>query len=228
MKTYFARGPSLQRLLFCLFLMLLIFASPAIGKNAIMAPLVTNSMLLDIGRVGDNLVAVGERGHILRSSDNGSSWVQVAVPTRATLTAVFFIDHQTGWVVGHDQVILRTSDGGQSWQQVYENIAADSPLLDIVFLDQNHGYAIGAYGQFLETFDGGSNWEGRWISEDDFHLNQIIAVGEKVFIAAEAGYVYRSDDGGKNVDNIEPWLYGLLFWHFSHVRRPPIVARAAW
>ncbi|MEE4254409.1 MAG: YCF48-related protein, partial [Desulfuromusa sp.] len=119
-----------------------------------------------------------------------------------------------GWVVGHDQVILRTGDGGKNWELVYENSEAESPLLDILFLDDKHGYAIGAYGQFMESFDGGSSWEGRWISEDDFHLNQIIAVGDQLFIAAEAGFVYRSDDQGQTWTLLDPDYQGSFFGIF--------------
>ncbi|SEA71004.1 Uncharacterized protein SAMN05660420_02909 [Desulfuromusa kysingii] len=187
-------------------------ASPVISADtAVIAPLATQSLLLDGQRIDDTLVVVGERGHILISEDNGSSWMQCQVPTRATLTAVYFIDRQNGWVVGHDQVILRTRDGGSSWKLVYENPEAQSPLLDILFLDDNHGYAIGAYGQFLESFDAGSSWEGRWISEDDFHLNQIVAVGDQLFIAAEAGFAYRSDDQGQNWTLLDPDYQGSFF-----------------
>ncbi len=198
-----------------MFLFFGIVVSVHAAENAVIAPLATHSMLLDAQAIGNNSIAVGERGHILISDDNGTNWAQVEVPTRATLTSVFFIDSQNGWVAGHDQVILRSRDGGRSWEQVYENIDAQSPLLDIFFLDSDHGYAIGAYGQFLESFDGGSSWEGRWISEDDFHLNQMIAVGEQLFIAAEAGYAYRSDDGGQNWIQLNPDYMGSFFGIFA-------------
>ncbi|MEE4252601.1 MAG: YCF48-related protein, partial [Desulfuromusa sp.] len=187
----------------------------AIGsETAIIAPLATHSLLLDAQRVDNTLIAVGERGHILISDDNGNSWSQSQAPTRATLTGIYFIDPLNGWVVGHDQVILRTTNGGKKWDLVYENPEAQSPLLDIIFLDDMHGYAIGAYGQFLESFDGGSSWEGRWISEDDFHLNQIIAAGDQLFIAAEAGYAYRSDDQGETWTLLEPGYQGSFFGIF--------------
>ncbi|MDA3903073.1 MAG: YCF48-related protein [Desulfuromusa sp.] len=184
------------------------------SETAVIAPLASHSLLLDAQRIESALIAVGERGHILISEDNGNSWIQAQVPTRATLTAVYFIDSQSGWVVGHDQVILRTTDGGKTWALVYENAEAESPLLDIFFLDAQHGFAIGAYGQFLESFDGGSSWEGRWISEDDFHLNQIIVVEDQLFIAAEAGYAYRSDDVGQNWTLLEPDYQGSFFGIF--------------
>ena len=103
--------------------------------HAVIAPLAADSLLLD-GTVVDGLaVVVGERGHILRSEDQGRSWRQAAVPTRATLTGVHFHDRQLGWAVGHDATILRTVDGGQSWEVVYSAPEEESPLLDVWFRD---------------------------------------------------------------------------------------------
>lgn len=212
MNYYFAQYNRFYFIILSILLLFPCFVVPATGsENSVVAPLASRSLLLDAQRVENTIIAVGERGHILISEDSGNSWSQAQVPTRATLTGIYFFNRQNGWVVGHDQVILRTQDGGKSWKLVYENAAAESPLLDVYFLDAKHGYAIGAYGQFLETFDAGNNWEGRWISEDDFHLNQMLPVGEHLFIAAEAGRVYRSDDDGKNWIALAPDYEGSFF-----------------
>ena len=182
-------------------------------------PLAEKSLLLDGQLIGDRIIVVGERGHILISEDNGRSWQQQPVPTRATLTSVFFIDPANGWAAGHDSIILRTSDGGRRWQEVYGDPEDERPILDLWFRDGIHGYAVGAYGLFLATHDGGRSWnhvdfnpatlildnvncddpcaeeeeEETWT---DFHLNQITATDNgRVLIAAEAGNIYRSDDG---------------------------------
>lgn len=183
-------------------------ASPA----AVKARLAERSLLLDGSAVEGLTVLVGERGHILRSVDGGRTWQQADVPTRATLTGVFFHDKNLGWAVGHDQVILRTTDGGRDWQLVHAPADAESPLLDVWFADSRHGYAIGAYGAFLETGDGGESWTERRIQEEDFHLNQIVhAGGERLYIAAEAGTVLRSDDGGRSWDLLAPPYEGSFF-----------------
>ena len=74
----------------------------------------------------------------------------------------------------------------------------ERPLLDVWFRDARAGFAVGAYGYFLATEDGGRTWTPRTVSEDDFHLNALIpaAGSRRLYIAAEAGVVYRSDDGG--------------------------------
>ena len=177
-------------------------------EQAAKAPLAVGSLLLDGSAVGSRLVVVGERGHILVSTDDGASWRQSRVPTRALLTAVHMHDERTGWAVGHDAVILRTRDGGETWSLVHEAPEEERPLLDVWFRDRRTGFAVGAYGYFLATKDGGKTWVSRTVGEDDFHLNALVPVAQpnpgphgarsqRLYIAAEAGTAYRSDDDGR-------------------------------
>ena len=52
--------------------------------------LAAKSPLFAITSAGPRLVAVGQRGHILISDDNGAQWQQVPVPVSIDLTAVHF------------------------------------------------------------------------------------------------------------------------------------------
>ncbi|MDE0028226.1 MAG: YCF48-related protein [Deltaproteobacteria bacterium] len=166
------------------------------AKPAVQAPLAATTLLLDAATAGDRVIAVGQRGHIL-ISDDGANWKQAQVPVRALLTAVHMHDATTGWAVGHDAVILRTGDAGDTWRLLHRAPEEERPLLDVWFRDKETGFAVGAYGYFLATRDGGATWTSRAISQDDFHLNEIVPAGaERLLIAAEAGVVYRSDDGG--------------------------------
>ena len=180
----------------------------ASAEEAVKARLAIESLLLDGAAAGSRLVVVGERGHILLSDDSGESWSQAEVPTRALLTAVHMHDERVGWAVGHDAMILRTRDGGETWTMVHRAPEEELPLLDVWFRDERTGFAAGAYGYFLATADGGDTWTARAISEDDFHLNALFPAGgeptesqtpesQRLYIAAEAGVAYRSDDGGE-------------------------------
>jgi photosystem II stability/assembly factor-like uncharacterized protein len=126
---------------------------------AIESPKAAKGLMIDVVHAGKRLVAVGDRGHILYSDDQGSTWTQAKVPTRQLLTAVYFVDDQHGWAVGHDAQILSSSDGGATWTQQYQDLKRESPLLDIWFKDASHGLAVGAYGALIETTDGGKTWE---------------------------------------------------------------------
>ncbi len=205
-----------------------------INDYSVIAPLASKSLLLD-GIVKDGkFIAVGERGHTL-VSNNGGDWKQVNVPTRSTLTGVYFLNRNLGWVVGHDAVILRTTDGGQHWKKVHYAPEEEAPLLSIWFRDEQYGIAIGAYGYFLISHDGGKTWirnelnvnnidlpdEG--ITKDDIdadgftdtydlHLNDIaLSDAGQLYIAAEAGRVYRSDDFGESWNEMPSPYIGSLF-----------------
>ena len=184
----------------------------ASDERAVSAPLVTQSLFLDGAAIGDHMVVVGERGHILVSRDAGLTWTQAEVPTRVTLTGVSLHDLTRGWAVGHDAIILRTRDGGLTWETVYAAAEEERPLLDVWFENAEHGYAIGAYGYFLETGDGGDTWQSRKISASDYHLNQISAASsQRLYIAAEAGTVFRSDDGGNSWKKLTTPYEGSFF-----------------
>ncbi|MFS2092995.1 YCF48-related protein [Pseudomonas sp. Pseusp11] len=115
------------------------------GATAVGAPLSTpampvpaaqKSVLIDLARAGTRLVAVGERGLVLLSDDNGQSWRQASVPVSVSLTAVRFVDAQKGWAVGHAGVVLATRDGGEHWTLQLDGARAAQLELDAAKADQ--------------------------------------------------------------------------------------------
>jgi len=172
-------------------------------------------LLLDVVHAGKRLVAVGDRGHILFSDDQGNHWTQARVPTRQMLTAVYFVDDQHGWAVGHDAQILASTDGGATWTRQFEDLKREAPLLDLWFKDASTGFAVGAYGALLETTDGGQHWENvseRIDNPDQFHLNAIAAVKDAgLFVVGEQGSMFRSADWGQTWEHVDGPYQGSLF-----------------
>ncbi len=197
-------------------------------QAAAIAPLAERSLLLGCAAAGSRRIVVGERGHILISSDSGANWRQVPVPTRSTLTAALLRDDGRAWAVGHDLSVLRSDDGGDSWQLLHREPEEDRPLLDIWFADARNGIAVGAYGLLMRTADGGDSWQFDELqlenpnSEDllpgeeplppDYHLNAI-AEGRDgaLYLAAEAGFLYRSDDRGASWRELPSPYHGSFF-----------------
>ena len=181
-------------------------------EAAAMARLASRTLTLDAFAVDGAYVAVGERGHILISTDGGETWQQQQVPTRTALAGVYFHDRNLGWAVGHDSAILRTVDGGTTWELVNWAPDDEAPFFDVWFSDADNGVVIGAYGGFHETTDGGATWSSRWISEDDWHLHKIArSENGRLYIAGEAGSVYRSDDDGENWVTLPTLYQGSYF-----------------
>lgn len=106
--------------------------------------------------------AIGDRGTVLFSNDDGASWTP---PAAAIPTAVRSFDFSTIarrgnriWIAGSPgSMVLHSPDGGASWQ-----VAATGqtlPIRRITFVDDEHGWAVGALGTILATSDGGKSWQ---------------------------------------------------------------------
>ena len=176
------------------------------------APLAAKSLLLAVTRAGEKLVAVGDRGHVLISADQGRTWTQSLTPTRALLTGVSFADAHHGWTVGHDGVIMATNDAGLTWTRQDSGKDLETVYLDVYFHDPNHGFAIGAYGKFVVTADGGKNWTAAKPAEDEVHYNRITeGPGGYLYLAGEGGLMLVSRDGGKAWIKAELPYHGSLF-----------------
>ncbi len=163
--------------------------------------------LLDVARAGSRLVAVGERGHVLLSDDQGASWRQAkTVPTRVTLNAVQAVDAKTLWAAGHGATILRSDDGGDTWVLVTGDSNAPDVLMSIhVDASSGRGLATGGFGFALASSDAGKSWKPATLAEGDAgekHLNRIVVTkGGDWWIAAEGGTLLR----GKGGDVSAPW-----------------------
>ncbi|MCW5636435.1 MAG: hypothetical protein KIT17_24085 [Rubrivivax sp.] len=176
-------------LLLALLLALSASAAPvgdALDRPALQVRRPAQVVLLAVAQAGDRLVAVGERGVIAISGDQGQSWRQVPCPVSVTLTQVRFADARHGVAVGHGGTVLATSDGGQHWEprldgrrlaqlaldaarsagdatrvRDAERLLADGPdkpLLDVAIWNAQRWMVVGAYGIALRTEDGGRSW----------------------------------------------------------------------
>jgi photosystem II stability/assembly factor-like uncharacterized protein len=156
----------------------------------------TRLLLTDSARIGNRVVAVGDRGYIVYSDSNGESWERAETPANVPLlNSVFFADAKNGWAVGHDSVILKSTDEGKKWTQAFSAPNDQRPLMDILFTDANTGFAVGAYGLYYETTDAGKTWTARKLVEPP---KKAAAPPPKKGKDAKADL--EIDDGGKGGD----------------------------
>lgn len=66
----------------------------------------SRAIFYDIIKSGNSLWLIGSGGQILRSPDNGDSWITVPSPTTADLLSVHFVDARSGWITGDRGTVL--------------------------------------------------------------------------------------------------------------------------
>lgn len=121
--------------------------------------LASRALINGVARAGPRLVAVGQRGHVLYSDNDGAAWLQAAVPLSSDLAAVTFTDARHGWAVGHDAVVLHSADGGASWRRAdtgtQTGLTAGATLADGSLL------LVSQAGQLLRSRDGGASFKAQ-------------------------------------------------------------------
>lgn len=181
-------------------------------------PFATTQMMLAVARAGTRIVAVGDRGVVLLSDDDGASFRQARlVPAQAALTTVAFADARTGIAGGQWGVLLRTDDGGETWRLLRSDLGTDRPIFSVTYVGPDHAIAVGLWSLLLETRDGGASWQERQLAPPpgstraDLNLTCIFGNGRTLFITAEGGKLLRSDDRGASWAYVETGYAGT-FW----------------
>jgi photosystem II stability/assembly factor-like uncharacterized protein len=149
----------------------------------------------------------------LDTSFSQTGWYQQISGTGYTLNSVFFVDANTGYVVGDTtissltfQIILKTTNGGLNWiNQTPPFPNNQNALKSVYFVDANTGYACGG-GIFsnlafvIKTTDGGLNWtnvynQSGYTMQSIFFINALTGTG--VGGNSHPNF-FRTTDGGTN------------------------------
>ncbi len=134
----------------------------------------------------DVFIVCGDYGTLLRSTDNGSSWIPRISPTTAFLEAVAFSTPSIGIAVGTNGTILRTTDQGVTWSDVNNILSGgQSSYRQLVAFPNGTYYAsTDSSGLFRSTDHGAS-----WLSVN--HAPRTIAMGfnnEKIGVIADSAW----------------------------------------
>lgn len=165
------------------------------------------------------LIAAGELGQVLYSTNQGKEWQRAALPQdrQALLNQITMAaDGLNGIAVGHEGWILRTSDGGLSWTEAAFAQHNGEPLMSVARLPSGIWIAVGAFGRALQSRDAGASWQpysfaGAHI--EDKHLNRIVGSvdGQQWLVVGERGLVLRSDDAGSSWSEVTSFYTGSLY-----------------
>jgi len=139
----------------------------------------------------DTVIAVGDNGYIIRTTDGGTHWDSIPSNTVNTLSKVTFLNDTIGYACGTKGTVLKTSNGGQNWVNV--GISTSMDFLSMSFINKDTGWVAGGIGDFFhygplgskgvlaKTVDGGNTW-----SIDSSFTKTIASV---FFIDKDTGFI---------------------------------------
>jgi len=141
----------------------------------------------------------GNKGKVVRSEDDGLTWIVQTTPTLQHLQDIASWDSKRAVAVGNKGVVIATSNGGTSWTEVPAPLSkVSNKLLRVKALPGGRAWAIGEMGALLESSDYGHTWQRRRDEEDAAWNDVLFLDASKGWLMGEAGRMMRTADGGKN------------------------------
>lgn len=179
-------------------------------------------VLMDVARAGPDLVAVGERGTVLRTATNDVlrtaapdlRWSRAATTVSRTLTGIAFASPTLGVAVGHGGVLLRSDSGGRDWTEISTPAVGQASLLGVAATGPANFAAFGAFGMLATSDDGGLTWTRREVLGPDFdrHLYALLPLDAATWmLAGESGTLALTADGGAHWSELRSPYQGSFF-----------------
>ena len=110
-------------------------------------------------------IAVGKDGMILKSTDQGISWIQAFAGVDDDFNSIVFVDANIGYIAAEES-ILKSTDGGETWTTVAGGFNGE--LNELSFAGEMVGFVAGELGYIGLTTNGGSTWTD--LNTNSFHL----------------------------------------------------------
>lgn len=135
-----------------------------------------------------HVIACGDRGDILYSSNSGVNWSVTSGGEQDDIQSIYFPAPLTGYAVNNDGEVFKTTNGGTVWSESY---AGSHNLNDVWFVNPATGYVCtrsfslsspGASSSMLKTVNGGANW-------NEITFNNISSLSSVCFADALTGWV---------------------------------------
>jgi photosystem II stability/assembly factor-like uncharacterized protein len=148
----------------------------------------------DIEWVNEDVAYITGENIILKTIDEGLSWIEQEAPSDHLMLALDFYDEQNGLIVGQEGTAYRTSDGGAIWNIISLGTSVD--LKDIKYVSNSIVYITGNDGSLFKSTNGGIDWSQQEINTQS-DLNSVIFVSiDTGYIATSNSEIIRTLDGG--------------------------------
>ncbi|MFQ5436083.1 MAG: WD40/YVTN/BNR-like repeat-containing protein, partial [Anaerolineae bacterium] len=139
-------------------------------------------------------IAVGESGHVMKTTDGGENWTNLVSGTTTDLHAISIPVGDIGYVVGNLGKIICTTSAGMNWFDLNSGTAKN--LYGVFFTDDSTGTAVGENGTIIKTTDWGTTWNPQNSGINKI-LYDVYAIDQQKAVAVgEGGIILRTENGG--------------------------------
>jgi photosystem II stability/assembly factor-like uncharacterized protein len=163
-------------------------------------------------RFVDNKIHVDDDVLAAQSGRGTTQIGKGTLPVTEDILGVYFLDDETGYVVGYNGLIVKITDGGTNWD--YQSSGTKYRLEDVEFVNYSIGYAVGDRGTIVKTVDGGATWMPL-MSGTNKTIYDVDFVGTQVgYAVCEDGYILKTTDAGSTWTSMQPGtndLYSVSF-----------------
>ena len=144
---------------------------------------------------GNNVWLTCNGGLLMKSTNSGANWSELYPKARNLFSDIYFINEDTGWVVGDSDQVRKTTDGGSNWNLLHQT-TSQNPLNAVFFINQNTGWAAGYNGKFIKSTNGGYNWFAL-LNAPNKNLNDIYFKDDQTgWVVGDSSAFARTTDGG--------------------------------
>jgi len=126
-----------------------------------------------------------------RTYNGGEDWEEFQIINSSSVTDIYFINGQEGWLTISDSVCGHTIDGGASWD--YTRVPSDRLYL-VYFYDKNLGFIHCLNSDMYQSSDGGKTWH--LVHQQFSYPADIVMTDSLCGWMTSKTRVYRTTNGG--------------------------------
>ncbi|MCA0389024.1 MAG: T9SS type A sorting domain-containing protein [Bacteroidetes bacterium] len=159
---------------------------------------ISSGTLRSITCNGSNILATGDNGQVIRSTNGGTSFTSATVAGGITIQDIKFTNSTTAYLVAGAS-IYKSTDAGGTWN--VSHAYASTTFYEISFFDDNNGIAVGTSGKTSYTTNAGTSWNNV-VYTPTFTIYTITTSGSSTaFASGDNGKILKTTDKGASWTN---------------------------
>jgi photosystem II stability/assembly factor-like uncharacterized protein len=174
--------------------------------------------------IGSSAWIATSKSGLMITYDGGLTWHTNLTDIVSKIRCLTFVTAKEGFALDSDGAILNTSDAGLSWQKISSLPFSKLDTLNksrLKFGNQNEGILVLSPGSVWKTTDKGMHWQELHPFEASKGIRCALTggasiEGENIWLTAEPGILFKSNDSGKTwsfqkIQNSEGLFYDVFF-----------------